>query len=75
MANKEEKVIKFTPAGKDDNFEINVMDINQVVELGKNKLKANNIAKVVGLSTELSEGMSIKVYDGGKTIQTTIEER
>ena len=64
MANKAEDV-KNRPAGINDNFEIAVMDINNVVENRRTVLKAKGI-KIPGLSTELQQGMSIKAYDGGR---------
>ena len=64
MANKSNDVKK-NPAGINDNIEIAVMDINNVVENNKFVLKANNGVKIP-LSTELTQGMSIKAYDGGK---------
>ena len=66
MANKA-KDVKVRPAGINDNFEIVAMDINNIVENKKNKLNANNSVRVSGLSTELSEGMTIRAYEGGKT--------
>ena len=68
MANKA-KDVKTNPAGKDDNFEIAVMDINHVVENNKTVMKANGV-KISNLSTDLQQGMSIKAYDGGKEKQT-----
>ena len=59
------KDVKTRPAGINDNFEIAVMDINHVVENKKTVLKANGV-KIPDLSTELQQGMSIKVYNGGK---------
>ena len=67
MANKA-KDVKTRPAGIKDNFEIAVMDINNVVEKENRKtvLKVNGSVKIPDLSTDLQQGMSIKVYDGGK---------
>ena len=59
------KDVKTRPAGINDNFEIAVMDINHVVENNKTVLKANGV-KISNLSTDLQQGVSIKVYDGGK---------
>lgn len=59
------KDVKTRPAGIDDNFEIAVMDINNVVENKKAVLKAKGI-KIPNLSTDLQQGMSIKAYIGGK---------
>lgn len=70
MANKP-KDVKSRPAGIDDNFEIAVMDINHIVENNKIKLQAKG-TKIKNLSTELQQGMSIKAYSGGKTLE---EER
>ena len=67
MANRA-KDVKTRTAGINDNFEIAVMDINNVVENKKNVLKAKGM-KIPNLSTDLQQGMSIKVYDGGKTSQ------
>lgn len=64
MANKAEDV-KNRPAGINDNFEIAVMDINNVVENRRTVLKAKGL-KIPALSTELQQGMSIKAYDGGR---------
>ena len=62
------KNVKTRPAGINDNFEIAVMDINNVVEKESTivVLKVNGSAKIPDLSTELQQGMSIKAYDGGK---------
>lgn len=72
MANKS-KDVKFNPAGKNDDFEITVMDINSIIEKGKDVLKAINGKRIsaVDLSINLAEGVSIKAYDGGK--KTEIE--
>lgn len=59
------KDVRTTPAGINDNFEIAVMDINNVVEKNKIVLKANGV-KIPNLSTDLQQGMSIKAYNGGK---------
>lgn len=59
------KDVKTRPAGIDDNFEIAVMDINNVVENKKAVLKAKGI-KIPNLCTDLQQGMSIKAYIGGK---------
>ena len=59
------KDVKTTPAGINDNFEIAVMDINNVVENNKPVLKARGV-KIPNLSTELVQGMSIKAYNGGR---------
>lgn len=60
------KDVKNRPAGINDNFEIAVMDINNVVENKKNVLKANGGVKIPNLSTDLQQGMSIRAYDGGR---------
>lgn len=62
------KDVKTRPAGINDNFEIAVMDINNVVEKESKKtvLKVNGSVKIPDLSTELQQGMSIKAYDGGR---------
>lgn len=75
MTKQDEEVVKFKPAGKNDNFEIAVMDVNNIVENKKIKLKANNSAKVTDLSTELAEGMLIKAYEGGKNETKISQER
>ena len=67
MARKS-KDVKTTPAGMNDNFEIAVMDINNVVENNKPVLKARGV-KISNLSTELMQGMSIKAYSGGKVAE------
>ena len=59
------KDVKTRPAGINDNFEIAVMDINHVVENKKTVLKANGV-KIPDLSTDLQQGVTIKVYNGGK---------
>ena len=59
------KDVKTRPAGINDDFEIAVMDINHVVENKKTVLKARGV-KISNLSTDLQQGMSIKVYNGGK---------
>lgn len=64
MANKS-KDVKTRPAGINDNFEIAVMNINNIVENNKTVLKASGF-KIPNLSTELQQGMSIKAYEGGK---------
>lgn len=74
MANKA-KDVKNRPAGINDEIDIAVMDINNIVEKGKIKLIANGSKKVSALSNELSMGMSIKAYDGGKTERISVEER
>ena len=71
MANKT-KDVKNRPAGVNDNFEVAVMDINNVVENNKYVLKSNG-RRIKTLSTELEQGMSIKVYDGGKTVDEEIQ--
>ena len=74
MANKA-KDVKNRPAGINDEIDIAVMDINNIVEKGKIKLIANGSKKVSALSNELSMGMSIKAYDGGKAEKISVEER
>lgn len=59
------KDVKTRPAGLSDNFEIAVMDINNVVENNRPVLKAIGV-KIQNLSTDLVQGMSIKAYDGGR---------
>lgn len=74
MANKA-KDVKSKPAGINDEIDIAVMDINNIIEKGKFKLRANGSKRVSALSNELSIGMSIKAYDGGKTEKISVEER
>lgn len=59
------KDVKTRLAGLSDNFEIAVMDINNVVENNRPVLKAIGV-KIQNLSTDLVQGMSIKAYDGGR---------
>ncbi len=68
MANKS-KDVKNRPAGKDDMFKIVGLDIKSIIELGKDKLKVDNNVKVSDLSIELTDGMIIKAYDGGKAVE------
>lgn len=65
MANNSRDV-KTKPAGINDDFQIVVMDINNVIEKGKITLKAMDGKKVQNLSVNLKEGMSIKAYNGGR---------
>ncbi|MBQ2938725.1 MAG: hypothetical protein IJE05_07710 [Clostridia bacterium] len=68
------KDVKNKPAGLDVNFEIDVMDINNIVENKKYVLKANG-KRIPTLSTELYEGKSIKAYAGGKAAEEkTVKE-
>lgn len=69
MANKS-KVVKFRPAGKNDNFIVVGTDINTIIEKEKFELKASEKGvKIEALSTELTENLSIKAYDN-ETVQT-----
>lgn len=61
MASKS-KVVKFRPAGKNDNFIIVGTDINTIIEKEKFELKAAKKGVEI-LSTEITEKLSIKVYD------------
>ena len=72
MANKT-KDVKSKSEGINDNFEIEVMDINHIVENKKYVLIAKGERVQYLLSTELEEGMSIKAYDGGKTVEEEIQ--
>ena len=67
MANKS-KVVKFKPAGKDDDFAIFTgFDLTAVPENEKFELKTAKKGVERGiLSTELKEGSTLKAYDGGK---------
>lgn len=63
MANKS-KVVKFRPAGKDDNFIVVGTDINTIIEKEKFVLKASEKGvKIEILSTDLDKGVSMKAYD------------
>lgn len=62
------KDVKTQPAGINDNFEIAVMDINNIVENNKPVLRTRGV-KIPNLSTELVQGMSIKAYNGGKAAE------
>lgn len=75
MAKQEDKVVKSSPAGINDNFEIVAMDVNNIVENDKYKMKSNNSTRVSDLSIDLSEGMVIKAYEGGKDKVKTTDER
>lgn len=66
------KDVKSKPAGVDVDFEIDVMDINNIVENKKYVLKANG-KRIQTLSTELEQGKSIKAYAGGKTAEEEIQ--
>ncbi len=61
MANKS-KVVKFRPAGKNDNFKVVGTDINTIIEKEKFELKASKKGVEI-LSTEITENLSIKAYD------------
>ena len=66
MADKS-KDVKSNPAGLNDDIEVVATDINSIIEKGKDTLKTGNGVTVrTAKSTDLSEGMSIKAYDGGK---------
>ena len=56
------KDVKSRPAGINDNFEIAVMDINNVVENNKFVLKANGGMKIPDLSTELTMNDEFEYY-------------
>lgn len=62
MANKS-KVVKFRPAGKNDNIKVVGTDINTIVEMEKFVLKAAEKGIEI-LSTDLTEELSIKAYNG-----------
>lgn len=62
MASKS-KVVKFRPAGKNDNIKVVGMDINTIVEKEKFVLKSAQKGIEI-LSTDLTENLSIKAYNG-----------
>ena len=55
------------PAGKNDKFEINVVSLEQIFgkESDKTEMVTTNHDSISPLSTELSNGMVIKAFDGG----------
>lgn len=57
------KVVKFSPAGKDENIKVVGMDINTIIEKEKFVLKAAERGVEI-LSTDLTENLSIKAHDG-----------
>lgn len=60
------KVVKFSPAGKNDEFIIVGTDINTIIEKEKFELKAAEKGiRIEALSTALEKDLSIKAYDGG----------
>lgn len=61
MANKS-KVVKFRPAGKNDNFKVVGTDINTIIEKEKFELKVAEKGVEI-LSTDLTENLSIKAYN------------
>ena len=61
MASKS-KVVKFRPAGKNDDFKVVGTDINTIIEKEKFELKASKKGIEI-LSTEITENLSIKAYD------------
>lgn len=63
MANKS-KDVKITPMGINDNFIINGVDFNNIIEKEKFEMKAaQKGVKIEVLSTELAENMTIKAQD------------
>ena len=68
---------KVRPAGKNDNFTIVGMDINNVFNKDKKlELKTSKKGvKVEALSTELSENVTIKAYDGTKNAKIAEQEK
>lgn len=61
MAKKQNNIVKFRPAGKDDTFTIVGTDINNIVERERFVMKASQKGvKMEVLSTELTENMVIK---------------
>ncbi len=63
MASKS-KVVKFRPAGKNDNFIVVGTDVNTIIEKEKFELKAaEKGVRIEALSTELTQDLSIKAYD------------
>ena len=71
MANKS-KDVKSRPAGKDDMFKIAVLGAENIIEDGKDKLivDKDNAKQILNSSLELTEGMIIKAYDGGREVET-----
>ena len=55
------------PASKDDKFELCVLSIQELINENENKpeIVTTNHNSISPLSTELSDGMSIKAFDGG----------
>lgn len=77
MASKS-KVVKFRPAGKNDDFKVVGTDINTIIEKEKFELKASKKGIEI-LSTEITENLSIKAYDNAiaqnKTKNVNIEAK
>ncbi len=64
MAKKQNDIVKFRPAGKDDTFTIVGTDINNIVERERYVMKTSQKGvKMEALSTELTENMIIKAED------------
>ena len=71
---------KMKPAGKDDKFSVNVVDMQQIFDNEKEKkdkkpklLISSSTQRNSILSTEIEKGVSIKAYNGGN-IQKENEE-
>ena len=63
---------KMKPAGKDDKFSVNVVDMQQIFDNEKEKkdkkpklLISSSTKRNSILSTEIEKGVSIKAYNGG----------
>ena len=63
---------KMKPAGKDDKFSVNVVDMQQIFDNEKEKkdkkpklLISSSTQRNSILSTEIEKGVSIKAYNGG----------
>ena len=69
------KDVKTTPAGENDNFKIVGVDINNIIEFDKYVLKTGRrVVEREDLSTDLQEGMSLKV-ESNKDVIVIFEER
>ena len=68
MANKS-KDVKSTPAGIHDDFKIVGLDMKNIFKEDKLVLEATSSVSVANLSTDLVQGMTIKAYDGGKSVE------
>ena len=68
---------KYRPAGENDNFVILGMDINNIFNKDKKiELKTSKQGvKVEALSTELSENVTIKAYNGINIAKKSVQEK